>query len=84
MRLFVTISIIFILINSTGVICQINSSNILDISDEYNPKENLLLNFSIMTNPIYIEDFNDLSCYIPCSIVNTPVEFNWKNLDGRD
>ena len=83
MKFIFKISIILLLVNSISI-SQCNSANILDNYDECDLKENLLLDFSLMVNPLYFEDFNNLSYSIPCSVIDTPEEFNWKNLDGMD
>ncbi len=40
--------------------------------------------YPIMFEPICFNDVNNFINPIPCAIVNTPDEFNWKKLDGED
>jgi hypothetical protein len=42
------------------------------------------INYPLMSEPIYFNNINEFINPIPCAIVNTPDEFNWKNLNGND
>ena len=70
--LFIFLSLIF---TSFGVL----SSDFIK-----NDTEEIFFNYPIMIKPIIIEDINNNIKSMPCSIINTPDEFNWRNLDGND
>jgi C1A family cysteine protease len=81
MRVLFTLSIIFILINSFIVTNECSSEKILKIQKNI---EELNLNYPVMFDPIYIDDFNKILNPLPYQIINTPEQYNWKNQDGKD
>lgn len=83
MRLLLTISIILILMNSFSftLLDECNSEGVIR---DYNYNNKIDFNFLVMHDSIVIEDFSKISNPLPFQIINTPDEYNWKNMDGID
>jgi C1A family cysteine protease len=61
-----------------------NECNSEGVIKEYNYSNKINFNFPVMYDPIIIEDFSKISNPLPFQIINTPDEYNWKNINGID
>jgi hypothetical protein len=46
--------------------------------------EDFILDYNVMFEPLKFEDINEYFNPIPYGLIDTPDEFNWKNLNGKD
>ncbi len=75
---------IFTLINNIGYLYSIESISAKDSFFRQGANNNIFLERLVMFDALQFDNINGFDNQIPVNIIDTPNNFNWKNLDGID